>query len=79
MAVGVEKFLYRRKICLELLTLRSLGQVAGIFGPERRGQNTLGDAWEESWVDPRGESFLQRRTIVLGRFLGRVWGCYLRR
>ena len=78
MAVGVEKFLYRRKICLELLTWRSLGQVAGISGPEHRGRNILGDAWEESWVNPGGESFLQKRRIILGSFLGGVWGCYLR-
>ena len=64
--------------CLELLTWRSLGQVAGISGPQRRGQNILGDAGEESWVDPAEESFLQKRRIILSSLIRQVWGCYLR-
>ena len=42
-------------------------------------EKTLGDVWEESWVNTEEDTYLQKRKIISSSCLGGVWGCYLGR
>jgi len=42
----------------------------------KQGEKYSGIYWEESQVEPGGESVHQKRKIMSGSCLGGVWGCY---
>jgi len=62
----------RREKSSRVATLKKSGVVTrDILSPKEK-KMTNGDTWEESRVDPGGDSVLQKRKIISGSCAGRV-------